>query len=140
MMDHAMSLVSIALRRGKTAAYRKAVADAVHEALVEVIGIPREDRVQLITPLDDDALIYGHNYPGPERSEDIVIIQITLRAGRSRHARLTLHRNIVARLAADLGIQAEDVVIVLSEADHANLWVGRSQTPIIMPQEVYDEL
>jgi 4-oxalocrotonate tautomerase len=100
-----MPIASIALRRGKSAAYRRAVDDAIHEALVEIVGIPPDDRFQLITEFDDDRLIYDSNYLGIQRSDDIVIIQITLRGGRSRETRVALHRNIADRLAANPGMR-----------------------------------
>jgi len=126
-----MPIASIALRRGKSASYRRAVADAVHEALVEIVGIPPDDRFQLITELDSDALIYDRNFLGIARSDDIVIIQITLRGGRSRETRVALHRRIADRLANNPGVRPEDVFIVLVENDYADWSVGRGEAPLM---------
>jgi phenylpyruvate tautomerase PptA (4-oxalocrotonate tautomerase family) len=131
MKEQAMPIASIALRRGKSAAYRRAVADAVHEALVEVVKIPPDDRFQLITEFDNDGLIYDRNFLGIARSDDIVIIQITLRAGRSRETRVALHRHIADRLAANPGMRPEDVFIVLVENDYADWSVGRGEAPLM---------
>lgn len=43
-----MPLTTIALHKGKSAEYRRAVADSIHAALVETLGIPADDRFQLI--------------------------------------------------------------------------------------------
>ena len=126
-----MPIASIALRRGKSESYRRAVADAVHEALVEIVGIPRDDRFQLITELDSDGLIYDRNFLGIARSDDIVIIQITLRGGRSRETRVALHRRIADLLADNPGVRPEDVFIVLVENDYADWSVGRGEAPLM---------
>lgn len=60
-----MPLVRIALRQGKSASYRRAIADAVHEAMVEVVRIPKEDRFQVITEHDADGLIVDRTFLFP---------------------------------------------------------------------------
>jgi len=134
-----MPIVSISLRQGKTVAYRRAIADAVHEALVDVVGIAPDDRFQMINQFDEDSLIYDRNYLGIERSDDIVIIQITLRK-RSRDARLAVHREIIARLAANPGMRSEDVVVVLLENDDVDWSVRRGTVPFMPLQQVFEEL
>lgn len=80
-----MPLANITLLRGKPRGCRRAIADSVHDALVEVVGIPRDDRFQIINERDEDNLIVDRGYLG---------IQITLGAGRSRDIRVALHRRI----------------------------------------------
>src|SRR3546814_5277814 len=47
-----MPLANIALQRGKPAEYRHAISAAVHQALVEVVGIPEADNFHLITEFE----------------------------------------------------------------------------------------
>ncbi|MBI2879451.1 MAG: tautomerase family protein, partial [Candidatus Rokubacteria bacterium] len=42
-----MPLVRISLREGKPAAYRRALGDAVHRAMVEAVNAPPLDRFQV---------------------------------------------------------------------------------------------
>jgi 4-oxalocrotonate tautomerase len=44
-----MPLVRISLREGKSAQYRRTVADEVHGALMEVANVPELDRFQILT-------------------------------------------------------------------------------------------
>ena len=44
-----MPLVRISLREGKSEEYRRTLADGVHQALVEAIDAPAQDRFQIIT-------------------------------------------------------------------------------------------
>lgn len=126
-----MPLTSIAMRIGKPKEYRRAVADGVHAALVEAIGIPADDRFQLITEFDPDGLIYDPSFLGIERSDDIVIIRITLRSGRSRETRAALHKTIAQKLSESPGLRTEDVFVSLVENDYADWSVGRGEAPLL---------
>ena len=67
-----MPLVRIDLMRGKSEAQRLAIADAVHEALVS-IGVPEDDRFQIIGEHDPANFIFARSYLGWK----LVMIQIT---------------------------------------------------------------
>ena len=48
-----MPLVRISVLKGKSREYRRKVGSAVHQALVETIGVPEKDRFRLrIQPVD----------------------------------------------------------------------------------------
>jgi phenylpyruvate tautomerase PptA (4-oxalocrotonate tautomerase family) len=76
-----MPLVRIDLQQGTSPAYRKAIADGVHAAMIDAIAIPPDDRFQVITEHDGDSLIYDPEYLGIHRSNNVVLIQITLKTG-----------------------------------------------------------
>ncbi|MGH8764359.1 MAG: tautomerase family protein, partial [Burkholderiales bacterium] len=78
-----MPLVRISLMKGKPASHRRKVGDAVHQAMVETINVPPKDRFQIITEHDPEDFVFDREFLGIERSHDLVIIQITLAAGRS---------------------------------------------------------
>jgi len=124
-------LTSISLRKGKSKEYRRAVADSVHAALVEAVGIPSDDRFQLITEVERDGLIYDPAFLDIERTDDIVIIQITLRSGRPRETRAALHRAIAQKLSESPGLRTEDVFVSLVENDYADWSVGRGEAPLL---------
>jgi len=67
-----MPLVRISLKEGRSAEDRRAIADCVHTALVEAIGIPVDDRFQVVTEYSSDGLgnelFYDAHYLGIERS------------------------------------------------------------------------
>ncbi|HZR09683.1 MAG TPA: tautomerase family protein, partial [Myxococcales bacterium] len=62
-----MPLVRIALRKGKSPEFRRALADSIHRAMVETIKIPEQDRFQILTEHDDSGLIYDPSYLGISR-------------------------------------------------------------------------
>jgi hypothetical protein len=69
------SLVRIDVRKGKGVAYRQEIGRVVYEALVGV-GVPRNDRFQVISEYDTDSFLFDPNYMGIHRTNDLVIIQI----------------------------------------------------------------
>lgn len=107
-----MPLVRIAFRAGKSTLYRQAVADEVHRALVDVAGVPQMDRFQVLTEHVAADLIYDPTYLGVNRSDDIVMIQITLNQ-RTQAVKVALYRAIAERLAKNPGVKPGDVLISL---------------------------
>lgn len=107
-----MPLVRIALREGKSATYRRAVANEVHQAIVAVANVPEQDRFQIITEHTADDLIYDPSYLGIQRSDDIVMIQITLNQ-RPQAMKLAIYKAIAERLQKNPGVRPQDVLICL---------------------------
>ena len=129
-----MPLVRISLLKGKPAAYRRKVGDAIHRALVETIDVPAKDRFQLITEHDAEDFVFDREYLGIARSRDLVIIQITLSAGRSLYLKRALYRTIAARLAAAVQLRPEDVWINLVEVAKEN-WSFGNGVASYVPEE-----
>jgi 4-oxalocrotonate tautomerase len=120
-----MPLVRISLIEGRAAQYKRAVADAVHQALVRALGIAPDDRFQVITEHSRDDLIFDANYLRVQRSDAFVIVQITLRSGRSNELKKALYQSIVDNLADQPGLRREDVMIVLIENELADWSFGK---------------
>jgi 4-oxalocrotonate tautomerase len=110
-----MPLVRVSLRQGKPPSYLAAIGESIHQAMIETINVPKDDRFQVFTEHPADALIYDPSYLGIARTDDIVIVQITLNAGRTTDQKRALYRSIADRLARDPGIRKEDVLVNLVE-------------------------
>ncbi len=93
-----MPLTRVSLRRGKTAAYRKAILDGLYHAMRETFEVPEHDRFMTISKHDEDEFGYGAKYLGIERSDDLVIIQLTVSNTRTVAQKQALYRRIVERL------------------------------------------
>jgi|ERR1035438_5521845 phenylpyruvate tautomerase PptA (4-oxalocrotonate tautomerase family) len=122
-----MPLVRIDLRQGTTPAYKKAIADGVHTAMIEAISIPPDDRFQVINEHDRDNLIYDPQYLGIHRSDKVVFVQITLSTGRKPAQKRALYKRIVELLAKSPGIPPEDIFINLVEVAWENWSFGRGE-------------
>jgi phenylpyruvate tautomerase PptA (4-oxalocrotonate tautomerase family) len=119
-----MPLVRIDVRKGKPAAYRAAIADGVHRAMVETINVPAADRFQIVTEHAADGLVYDPSYLGVARTDDVVFVQITLNAGRTLEMKRALYARIVELLAAAPGVRREDVLVSLVEVAKENWSFG----------------
>jgi phenylpyruvate tautomerase PptA (4-oxalocrotonate tautomerase family) len=122
-----MPFVRISLREGKSEQYRKALGDGVHQAMVEAIEIPAQDRFQVITEHSANDLIYDAGYLGIERSDDIVLVQITLSAGRKPGQKRKLYQRIVEILGKNPGVRPQDVTINLVETTWENWSFGNGE-------------
>jgi 4-oxalocrotonate tautomerase len=120
-----MPLVHVALRAGTAPAAQRAIADRVHQALVETINIPSDDRFQLISEYAPDQFIYDPAYLNIPRSDQLVILQITISVGRTVEQKRALYRRIVELLAEHPGIRSEDVFINLVEVAKENWSFGQ---------------
>lgn len=118
-----MPLVRIALLKGKRPAWRRDLGDAVHRAMVETIGVPANDRFQLFTEHEADDFVFDGQYLGVARTRNLVIIQITLNAGRTLEQKRALYRAI-ADHAVPLGLRCEDIFINLVEVAKENWSFG----------------
>ncbi len=119
-----MPLVKIHLRRGKSHEFRRDVADAVHEALVAQANVPPDDRFQLIFEHESDSMIAHPAYGGVSRSQDLIIIEITLNAGRTLEIKKNLYADIAARLRKVAAVRPDDVLISLVEVTKENWSFG----------------
>ena len=118
-----MPLVRIDIVKGRTAAQRRSLGDAVHRALVETIGVPEKDRFQVIGEHEANELVYDRNYLGIKRTDGIVMIQITMSFGRTLEQKRTLYRLVTENLAY-LDVRPEDVWINLVETARENWSFG----------------
>ena len=122
-----MPLVRISLTTGKPEWHKQKVSEAVHRALVETISIPAQDRFQVITEHGPADFIYDPEYLNIHRTNDLMIIQITLSAGRTLEVRKSLYQRIAELLSQQAGLRKEDVFINLVEAAKENWSFGNGE-------------
>jgi 4-oxalocrotonate tautomerase len=120
-----MPLIRVSLRQGKSAAYRKAIADGVYQALRETFTVPDGDFFATIDEHDDGTFLCDRHHFGMDRSDDLVIIQLTVSNTRSVEQKQALYRRIVERLGKDPGLRPDDVFLNLVEVATANWSFGR---------------
>lgn len=85
------------------------IAAAIHDAIVEVYGIPVRDRFQVITARPGVTIVAEDAGLGFDRS-DPVIIQIFTQRGRSDEAKQRLYSAIATHLEG-VGVAGEEVFI-----------------------------
>jgi hypothetical protein len=119
-----MPLVTLTVRKPKTAAFKDAVLDAVHAALVAA-GVPQADRFQRVLELDAVDFRYDAGYPDLQapRSEDFVLIEVLWSVGRSVRIKRALLADMLARLST-AGLNPEHVMLCFKETAWENWSFG----------------
>ncbi|MGW1893951.1 tautomerase family protein [Streptomyces sp. NPDC002004] len=102
-----------------------ALGRAVHDALVETIGIPPDDRFQVLVGHDgsNSTLRYGH-YLGVHRDDGIVFVAITMRSGRTPAQKQALYRRIAELAHAYAGTEPRNVFVSLTENESIDWSLG----------------
>ncbi|HEX4384107.1 MAG TPA: tautomerase family protein [Myxococcales bacterium] len=128
-----MPFVRIELRKGRTADQRRAISDAVHATMVEAIKVPPLDRFQVVTEHEADGFVYDPTYLDIQRTDGLVIVQITLNAGRTVEARQELYKTIADKLEK-LGVRRQDVMVNLVETQKENWSFGNGIAQYAAPK------
>jgi phenylpyruvate tautomerase PptA (4-oxalocrotonate tautomerase family) len=105
----------VSLRRGKPAAYHQAIFDRVYRAMRETFNVPEDDRFMAITEHDASTFSVSPTYFGIARSDDAILLQLTVSNTRTREQKQALYRRIVEVLQESPGLRPEDVFINLVE-------------------------
>ncbi|MFM0509015.1 tautomerase family protein [Paraburkholderia sp. RL17-373-BIF-A] len=119
-----MPLTRIALRAGKSAEYRKAVTQSIQRSLVDTFNVPKDDIFMLITEHEAGNFVYDDQYLNVQRSDDLVIIQITLNNTRTLEMKKALYKRMADELGESPGLRREDVFINLVEVLKENWSFG----------------
>ncbi|MET9760996.1 tautomerase family protein [Streptomyces sp. NPDC006372] len=102
-----------------------ALGRAVQDALGETMGIPPDDRFQVLVDHDGTSgvLRYG-DYLGVHRDEGIVYVAITLRSGRTPAQKQALYRRVAELAHTYAGTEPRNVFVVLTENGSADWSLG----------------
>jgi phenylpyruvate tautomerase PptA (4-oxalocrotonate tautomerase family) len=119
-----MPLVTLTIRKGKSAAFKAGVLDAVHAALVSS-GVPATDKFQRVIELEVADFRFDASYPDlkSERTENFVLVEILWSVGRS----VTVKRKLLEELMASLshqGLNPEHVMVCFKETAWENWAFG----------------
>ncbi len=119
-----MPFVRIDLAQGKPVQFRKALGEIVYRAMREVINVPDGDKFQVISEHPSEALNIAESYLGNHYSKDVILIQITLNAGRTTEMKKAFFKRIADDFHTQLQVRREDVVIHLVEVAKENWSFG----------------
>lgn len=125
-----MPFVRIDLPAGRDEAFKAAVGDAIHDAMVATITIPDDDRFQVISEHAAAELRYDRGYLGVDRSDQMIFAQITMKRGRSRAQKRALYAGIAKNLGQRLSWRPEDVMVILSENELIDWSFGKGEAQI----------
>jgi phenylpyruvate tautomerase PptA (4-oxalocrotonate tautomerase family) len=127
-----MPLVRISVGDALDREKRKLLANAVYDAMRATIGIPEGDKFVVLTAHAEDELIADPHFLGMERTEGFVLVEITLRSGRTTEKKQALYREI-ARLFAERATIAPDNVMIVLRGNELDDWsFGRGEAQYVL--------
>ena len=94
---------------------REQLSSVIHQAVIDVLGMPADKRAHRFFPMDKDNLLY----PGG-RTDAYTIIEIAMIEGRTVDTRKKLIRTLFDRIRAQIGITYQDIEITIHESPACN--------------------
>ncbi len=129
-----MPIVNISLVEGKPQTYLQGLGDSIHQALMETWGIPENDRFQIFNEKKAEhfrinlfAYLEGE---GVQRSDDVVVIQITT-SPRTREMKRAFYKRLPELLQESIGLNPSNVFINVVMTDRENWSLGLGKMTLI---------
>lgn len=92
---------------------REELSTAIHEGLVEGLGMPADDLFQIFRQHEEGELVYTRTFPNADRT-DIVFIQILLASLYGPEEKKRMYRAVTERIAA-IGVKPDNILIAVTE-------------------------
>ena len=121
-----MPLVRIELPQSIDADTARRIGEAINQAMIEVINVPKGDKFQVITRHPPEGFNLTPEYLGIRYSNNLVLIQITLNQGRTVELKKAFYRRVADDLAG-LGLRKQDVIVNLVEVPKENWSFGNGE-------------
>lgn len=131
-----MPFIRTCVHKDTPAAQRQNIVDGIHQALVDSIGMPADELFNLVTDYDAQQFFYSRTFNGVARSDAVVVIDITLRRGRSDAMKRALYAGIAQNLEKNAGVVPGDVFIFMHENDYSDWSVGGGKFAMAIVQQV----
>lgn len=120
-----MPIVRIEVNQGRSESELRTIGDAIHDALVTTCAVPSDDRFQVFTEHSPVSLSYDKAFMGMDRSEGIIIVQVTLSVGRTTEQKVAFFERAAQLLAEKAGARPDDIFINLVEVERENWSFGK---------------
>ncbi|MFD2263170.1 tautomerase family protein [Lacibacterium aquatile] len=119
-----MPFIRTAIRKGTSDAVKEAIVHGIHRALVEAINMPDDELFNLVEEFDDNSFYFSRTFNGHSRSDGVVVVEITLRRGRSDAMKRDLYAAIARNLGQHAAVKPADIFIFMHENDYSDWSVG----------------
>ena len=103
------------------------LGDAIQAALENILGIPPEDYFRIYYVLPSNRYVHATGFLGLTYTDDLILLEITFIAGRSKDERLRLLEAINERVVSAVGISPDDLAIMFYETAGENMSFGRGE-------------
>lgn len=130
-----MPFIRVAVRKGTSPIEKQGIVDGIHQALVDSIGMPQDELFNLVSEYAPEDFFYDRRFNGIHRSDRLVVVEMTMRRGRSDAMKKALYANIAANLEKNAHVSPRDVFIFTHENDYSDWSVGNGQFAMALVQQ-----
>jgi phenylpyruvate tautomerase PptA (4-oxalocrotonate tautomerase family) len=130
-----MPFVRTALPKGTEQSQKLRIVQGIHEALIEAIGMPKDELFNLVSEYGDGEFFYDRSFNGIARSDKLIVVEITMRRGRSDAMKRALYAAIARNLEAEAAVSPKDVFIFMHENDYSDWSVGNGVFAMTLAQQ-----
>lgn len=124
-----MPFFHVSMRKGTSDEYRRAIADSIHEGMLEAMGLPEDDFFSVIHELDETNFRFPATYWNIPRMDRMIFVQFWWNA-RAAVTKQIIFETIADKLVAKPGLRREDIIMNINEPAPENWWiVGREVDP-----------
>jgi 4-oxalocrotonate tautomerase len=110
-----MPFVTITLREGKDRKFIKTLSETIHTAMLGTIVFPEDVLFHKIHEVKKEHMIYLDEFRSVKRSDNMIFIECTIKAGRTAEKKQAMYKRISEDLSNELGVRKEDIIIVIKE-------------------------
>ncbi|TPG61814.1 tautomerase family protein [Ewingella americana] len=122
-----MPLVRVDMIEGKPSTFRKAIGDVIYNALRSHLNVPENDRFIIFAEHTPEEMMISPDYLGIERTQNCIIVQLTLNSGRTLEMKKAFYHAVAYGLHEQTGMRLEDVFISLVEVPKENWSFGNGE-------------
>jgi phenylpyruvate tautomerase PptA (4-oxalocrotonate tautomerase family) len=113
---------------------RQKVVMGIHQALVDSIGMPADELFNRVSSYSPQDFFYSRSFNGMRRSDQAVVVEITLRRGRSDAMKKALYAQIALELTG-ADVASDDIFIFMHENDYSDWSVGQGRFAMALVQQ-----
>lgn len=131
-----MPFIRTNVHQGTSPQQKQAIVEGIHQALVDSIGMPEDELFNMLTEYSPQQFWFSRSFNGIARSDQVVVIEITMRRGRSDAMKRALYASIAANLEKNAQVSGKDVFIFMHENDYSDWSVGNGKFAMALVQQV----
>ena len=131
-----MPFIRTSVHKDSSQEQRQAIVDGIHQALVDAIGMPQDELFNLVSEYRPEQFFFSRTFNCIVRSEQVVVIEITMRRGRSDAMKRELYAKIASNLEKNAKVSPKDVFIFTHENDYSDWSVGDGKFAMAIAQQV----
>ena len=130
-----MPFVRTSVHKDISQQQRQCIVDGIHQALVDSIGMPSDELFNMLAEYESSQFWCSRTFNGIARSNRVVVVEITLRRGRSDAMKRELYANVARNLELNAGVSPKDVFIFMHENDYSDWSVGEMKFAMALAQQ-----